>query len=481
MNHSLQMRVIVGAVGASVLILLVMGGGLYVVVTRSLSRQFDHTLLVRALAAAASLDWNDQHGRLEVKIDADVAARGGTSLHTLPQLMEIWNVDKHAIYRSRALHGADLAYIPVTGAMPVYRRFQLSDGRRGREVLLAVEAPGIDSGDLGGKAKGTSSTIPLVLAVGHGTEALAAAVNTVFWSVLLACLATTGLLAVTLSLITRRSLRPLETLAVRIGRVAVDDLSERVEISSTPSEMVPVIDRLNDLLARLEETLSREKALTADIAHELRTPLAAIQTGLEVSLSRPRDGDAYRRTLESTLAVARQMQSMVVNLLTLARAESAALKVTSQALVVGQIAESVLGDYRPALNGKNVQIVKDLDTTTAIGTDSAMLEIILRNLLDNAAAYVDSGGTLDMAVKPIHGGVAVRISNTGSAVAADDTPHVFERFWRGDQARSADGGRCGLGLALVQRLVDLLGGTVTVESQHGGQFTIQLLIPDATG
>ena len=481
MNSSLQMRLTVAAVASSVLILLLMGGGLYVVVARSLSRQFDHTLLVRALAAAASVDLNDRHGRLEVKVDADLAARGGTVLHTLPQWMEIWDPHQHVIYRSPALRHRNLTYLPVPDANngPIYRRFQLADGRRGREVLLAIGTTGSDGSDLAGNVETPLPRIPLVLAVGRSTRALTAAVTLVFWSVLLACLAATVLLAATLSWITRRGLKPLETLAVRIGRVAVEDLSERVEMAFAPSEMVPVIDRLNDLLTRLEHTLAREKALTADIAHELRTPLAAMQTALELNLSRARDVEACRLTIKSTLGITRQMQNLVANLLTLARAESGTLRLAPQAVAVGSLIESMLVEYGPAFADKNVRVMTSLDAGTKVSADPAALATILHNLLDNALAYVDVGGTVEIGAQIDSGRVRLRMANTGSDIAAPDALHVFERFWRGDPSRSGGGTHCGIGLSLVQRLVQLLGGTTSVASERGGEFVIVVDLMEA--
>jgi len=244
-----------------------------------------------------------------------------------------------------------------------------------------------------------------------------------------------------------------------------------------PAELLPVIDRLNDLLERLERAFHREKRFTADVAHELRTPLAGARSVLEVALSRDREPEAYRQAMQDFLGINEQMHRMVENLLHLARADANQLEVVSDsvdlAALAGECWERLAGDAQQ----RQLQVVWRLKEPCIVESDRCKLRLILQNILGNAVAYADDGGQIWVDTILADGCVEFAVTNSGSAVAEQDVARVFDRFWRGDASRRCSGQHCGLGLSLCKVLVELLGGSIEAFSSPGETFrvTVRLL------
>jgi signal transduction histidine kinase len=276
-----------------------------------------------------------------------------------------------------------------------------------------------------------------------------------------------------------RGLRPLAAVARRIESIGDKDLSARVDAEKTPAELRPVVDRLNELLARLEAAFLREKTFTADIAHELRTPLAGLTTALEVCASQQRTPAEYEQVITRCLKVSRTMRAMMENLLMLARVDARQLKAATEAIDLPALLADAWKDFAAIAARRQLRVQWNCPETLAVKSDRGLLAMVLRNLFDNAARYAGDAGFIHIDARFQDRHAVIVVENSDSQVAAGDAQKVFDRFWRGDAARSAAGEHCGLGLALCRRIVDVLGGTIAVATERGGAFRVTVQIPAA--
>jgi len=328
-------------------------------------------------------------------------------------------------------------------------------------------------------AQTESSPAELTLAVARKTRDVDRALA--WLRLLLACGCAGAILVsvLVLSWIVGRGLEPLGRVAAEIAKIGENDLSSRLDPRGTPAELAPVVTRLNDLLARLERAFARERAFTADVAHELRTPLAGLRSTLEVSLSKERAAAAYREAMAKSLAIGQQMQRMVENLLELARADAGQLEVASETVDLIALLKDCWTQYADRATERQLEVTWRLPESCLITSDHAKASLVLKNILDNAVTYTDAGGRVTIALRRENGQASLHVANTGSIVAETDAEKVFDRFWRGDTARAPEGNerRYGLGLPLCQNLMTLLGGSITVSTAKGGTFTICVLFP----
>ncbi|MBU0718072.1 MAG: HAMP domain-containing protein [Planctomycetes bacterium] len=275
-----------------------------------------------------------------------------------------------------------------------------------------------------------------------------------------------------------RGLKPLGHLAAEIAAIGETNLASRLTADDAPGELSQIITRLNDLLARLEAAFAREKGLTADVAHELRTPLAGLRSTLEVSLLKERAAERYREAMDKSLAICLQMQRMVENLLELARADASQLEVENESLDLVTLLRECWTAFAGRATERRLEVTLQLPESCPLATDRTKACLILNNIFDNAVTYANTGGKITIALHSENGQANLRVENTGSRIAETDAERVFDRFWRGDAARTADANerRYGLGLPLCRKLITLLGGSVSVSTTGGGTFAVSIIL-----
>ena len=269
--------------------------------------------------------------------------------------------------------------------------------------------------------------------------------------------AATGLVLVATLALRRALTRPVDDLARDLA--TLDAAIPEARLSTpVPPELVPVVTRLNDLLERLAAVRRREGQVHAEIAHELRTPVAALRTALEFA----GDDPLARGCLPTVVA----MQGLVANLLILARLEAGGLEPDRHSVDLAQAVQEAWALLAPQAEAHRQHL--DAQVAGVLFTSPDHLRMILGNLLGNAVAHAPSGSRIELTADP----TALVISNPLDHPLADPEA-VFQPFWRGDAARSGDGLHAGLGLALCRRLVTLLGGTITVTTPPG-RFVIRV-------
>jgi signal transduction histidine kinase len=287
-----------------------------------------------------------------------------------------------------------------------------------------------------------------------------------------------AVLAGVLQLVIRRGLKPLNQIAAQISQLGEQYLSARVSVYGAPQELEPVTERLNDLLHRLEAAFQRERLFSADVAHELRTPLSGLRSTIDVILSKPRQTTEYQEALSDCRKITAQMQSMTENLLSLARLDAGQIEVRPEPLSPGQLISNIWKQFGEEAESRHLRVQWILAPQTSITTDLSLLTLVIRNILENAVSYSDVGGWIRIETTTDEGKTVIRVTNSGGILTQEDAEHAFERFWRGDAARTAATVHCGLGLSLVKKSVALLGGSVSVRSSPGGEFQITVSLPN---
>jgi two-component system heavy metal sensor histidine kinase CusS len=288
--------------------------------------------------------------------------------------------------------------------------------------------------------------------------------------VLLGSIGVSALIAIT---VTKRGLRPLGEMTHSLEGISLTHLNERVAPAGWPRELQPLARAFDEMLARLEDSFTRLSQFSADLAHELRTPIANIMGEGQVSLTRDRTPGEYREVIESAVAECERLSGIVDNLLFVARVD-AAREPIERKLFNGQVAaEKIAMFYRTIAEDRHIAI--DCSGEAEFCADPVLFERAVSNLVDNALRFTPDGGAIQIVVVGNAKDSKVVVSDNGSGIAPEHLPRVFDRFYRADSSRSSDG--TGLGLSLVKSIVDLHGGSARMQSEVGRGTTVTLTFP----
>jgi heavy metal sensor kinase len=280
----------------------------------------------------------------------------------------------------------------------------------------------------------------------------------------------------------RLGLRPLRRMSDAVSRVSAKDFRLPLDERSLPMELRPIADRLSGTLDLLKRAFAREKQAAADISHELRTPLAALMATAEFALRKPRGPEQYRELLGDCLTSAQQMNQIVERLLTLARLDAGVDRLRVQPVDVDALAQQCANVVRPLAEARGLKL--SVENGHAGGDGASLIEIdpdklreVVTNLLHNAIQYNREGGSVDLRLARDNGTLEVEVRDTGIGIAPEARPHIFERFYRADPSRGSDEPHAGLGLAIVKEYIDLMGGSIGVESTEGQGSTFRVRVP----
>ena len=274
--------------------------------------------------------------------------------------------------------------------------------------------------------------------------------------------------------VTKRGLRPLGEMTRALQRVGPQQLHERVTAVGWPRELQPLAVAFDDMLARLEDSFVRLSQFSADIAHELRTPIGNIRGEAEVALTRSRSNEEYREVIESTIAECQHLGQIVDNLLFLARTEAAEGHLQRSSFDGRAAIEKIAAFHEPIAEEQQLTIRCQGEATFV--ADEMLFSRAVNNLVENAAHHTPANGTIEISIAHRGPNAEVSVKDNGSGIAAEHLPRVFDRFYRADSSRSSEG--VGLGLALVKSIMDLHGGSATIESKPQRGTTVTLVFPN---
>ncbi|OAM88213.1 sensor histidine kinase N-terminal domain-containing protein [Termitidicoccus mucosus] len=440
-------------------VLVLLGAGLsaiYLASRRTALAEFDATLDAKA-QAVSSVTVQEEDG--DVRVDLSDRFFQGFEDHVMTDFFELRDASGKILARSESLYHPDglLAPVGCGGVTPMRWDLTLPTGHAGRAVRFDFLPP-IEGTEL---PERLGEPVRLVVASdrAHLDEGL--------WRFLAWLLAGGGLLAgLMLWLVPgvlRHGLRPLERLGEQAGRIDASALGEgaRFPVDGLPVELQSIARRLNDLLGRLGESLARERRFSANLAHELRTPLAELRSLAECAIKWPdaRDGAMDHEVL----AIARHMETLATHLLALARGEQGrfepALEEVDLAAEAGSVWASFAGRARE--RGLEVSLVLPSARVTA---DRQLLRLILVNLFENAVEYASDAGRIEVrvdAADPGGSAACLRVGNSTSNLTGTEVAHFFDRLWRKEEARSKQQ-HLGLGLSLARAQAGAMRWTLTV-------------------
>ena len=275
-------------------------------------------------------------------------------------------------------------------------------------------------------------------------------------------------------LLSRRTLAPLQTLGATAQRLGRGDLSSRAETTG-PTEIRKLAESFNVMAEGLEEAERQRRNLTADVAHELRTPLSNIQGYLEAikdGVIQPTD-----ETIDTIHGQAVHLSRLVEDLRLLAQVEAGALHLQMHPTQVEALLQSCVEAVRPRAEAEGVHLSLEVERTMpSINLDTTRISQVVGNLLENAITHTPEGGSVSVSAGAYDGGVELSVADTGHGIAPQDLPRLFQRFYRADPSRDRGTGGAGLGLTIARRLVEAHTGTIEANSVlgEGSRFSIRL-------
>ncbi|MGB6726845.1 MAG: heavy metal sensor histidine kinase [Terracidiphilus sp.] len=322
----------------------------------------------------------------------------------------------------------------------------------------------------------TTGTDTLQIAVDVSQkEALLARYRFWFWSVQLATFIIFPLVGYQIA---RQGIRPVEEMATTARHISSTNLQERIQPEGYPFELASLASTFNQMLDRLEESFERISRFSADIAHDLRTPVNNIRGEAEVALARARTLDEYRDVLESSLEEAVRLSELIGDLLFLARADSPLNELRRERVNVGELLITVRDYYEAsAANGRISLVAAESAEPLVVELDRSLMLRAVSNLVSNAIAHTPPGGTVTLAAINDDAAIRIEVSDTGVGIPAEALPRVLDRFFRVDPSRSKMSGGTGLGLAIVQSILALHGGSTEITSRLGGGTRVRLRMP----
>jgi two-component system heavy metal sensor histidine kinase CusS len=464
----MRWKLIAGLMAGLTVLLGASGTIAYFHIKRGLSAQFDRSLVQRASSLAAMID--DEAGVIRIEWleegnDPPGHLRG-------IDYFSVWRKESgELLAASLDLKGQSFPRFGGPPAAPELRDVSLPGNRAGRSVGIEFHArfeagpddDGLDerwrtgTGDPAGRPKG--ALLQLVVANVDSVAPTLATLRRTFLGLCVGCALFSGLL---IWLVVHQSLRPLSELKAQIARLDEAVSGQRIALPSQPDELTPVTTELNRLLARVEQAFVRERTLTSNVAHELRTPIAGLLSNLEVTLSRLRSAEEYRETTEECLEIAKRLHWLVNNLLSISRIEAGNVQFDRQPVPIARALPEWWEPFAARAAERRLRLEWELAPGASLETDPEFLRVVVTNLFDNAVSYTPEGGTIRIAAGT---GGNISIANKAVDLTAEAGERVFDPFWRGSDAREAVSAHAGLGLSLSKKIIENLGGRISAQVQ----------------
>ncbi len=285
------------------------------------------------------------------------------------------------------------------------------------------------------------------------------------------------------AVLTRRVFRTIDEVVRQARHIGEASLSERLRHPGTQDEMGRLVGTLNEMLDRLEQSFEIQRRFTSDASHELRSPLSRLRTELEVTLRRPRESAEYVETLRSCLDEVERLTLLVEELLTLARLDADQQQEPLQPLVLNPVVEEVVRRLEPVAQEHRVEIIFEASPPMSVRISQGALSLVVANLLDNALKFSPPGGQVRIRLATEGNEAVISVSDQGPGIRVEELPHVFERFYRGTNARADGTPGVGLGLALAQAVVHYQKGRIMASNcpEGGTKFFVHLPLTGRNG
>jgi two-component system sensor histidine kinase QseC len=465
MSRSIQSRLTFTLTIAAISLSALIGALLYHVIGAEMTRNFDRALEAKgkAIVSLVSLEPKDPPQpepitdigipttRMSVAGGAlDFEFNSGTMPEYQPgpkaEYFQIRFADGRPFSSAKSLGNTNLRFdSSSTKRNESFFDQKLPDGRSGRAVQIAF-VPESDQ-------PSPVPAEPMVAVIARRREELDENLEHLLQSLAGAAVLLGLATALTSMWIVRRSLRPLRRVAEHAASIDVTKLDARLSPGGLPAELVPICEKLNDLLGRLDASFTRERRFTTDVAHELRTPIAELRSIAEVALKWPSDNRSVRDALSESLVIAIQMQTLVNTLLSLVRTNQNRIQISPKPIELGLFVGQIVSNLISASQAHQVEV--SIPSNIVISAEPTLLGSVLTNLLINASEYSQDGSPVRCTAREEAGKAVLVVENHVKNLSQDDLPHLFEPFWRKDPSRT-NNLHAGLGLSLVRAYCDLM-------------------------
>lgn len=295
-------------------------------------------------------------------------------------------------------------------------------------------------------------------------------------TLVVASLAGAGIVGITGYMLVARGLRPVRALSLQVESMALDRAGLRLDGSGQPQELTPLVQRFNDLLARVEQAYAQLEGFNADVAHELRTPLTTLIGSSELALQRDRPADELREVIAANLEDLRRLAVIVNDMLFLSQADRGAPARQERVDSLHAVLHEIVDYHEASLHERGLTAVVLGDAAGLF--DISLIRRALSNLLSNATRYATPGSEVRVQIEALPGQVRISVSNEGPVINAEHLPKLFDRFYRVDRSRRRSGANHGLGLAIVAAIARMHRGEPFARSD-GGVTSIGVVVPSA--
>ena len=316
----------------------------------------------------------------------------------------------------------------------------------------------------------------LVLVVGQLTTGVTGVLDTFRYVLVITAVGVIVLAGIGGLFLASRVLKPVEQITRTAQKIEESDLSQRIAVKND-DELGRLASTLNDMIARLEEAFNRQRQFTADASHELRTPLAIMQAEATLALSKERTEDEYKKSLETISQESTYMSSVIGKLLFLARSDAGKEQFNFEDVDLKDLITGLSTNVEALASDKGIKFTVDAQENLVVSGDKVKLRQLFINILENAVRYTPADGNISVSLVRKDGGALAIISDTGIGIPPENLPHIFERFYRVDKARSRVDGGVGLGMAIAKYIADSHKGKITVESEVGKGTIFTVTIP----
>jgi two-component system, OmpR family, sensor kinase len=445
--------------------LVAVGGLIYVLLARALYSRIDENLRAVVQIATTSLT-NDL---AEGQDYTDAARSTAAELSSRQQMLAIYDTNGRVLAEGGRDDDLEIALPDVT-AVPIQDVMLLTvietedDDDRHRLAIRRVSIPPADT--------------PYLLVAGSSLESTDEELES-----LRAVLAYVIPIALVLAgaggwFLARQSLAPVAAMAERARKIGVEDLGARLPVANPRDELGRLAETFNDLLARLETSLVQQRQFMADASHELRTPVTTSRTAAAVALQQShRTEEEYRETLAIIEQQTTRLSRIVEDMFTLARADAGSYPLRRTLMYLDEVVDDAVRAARVLAATKPVAIELATIPSASFTGDEELVRRLIGNLLDNAVRHAQPHTEVRVQLIEEPGNYVLSVSDSGEGIPSEIQPHIFERFFRGDAARTSAGGGAGLGLALARWIARAHGGDVTLVRSSPEDTTFAAVLP----
>ncbi|MHB8596324.1 MAG: sensor histidine kinase [Ktedonobacteraceae bacterium] len=463
-------------------LLLLFGFILYTALDTSLSTGIDTTLQLRAQQIADGISSDGDKisiqdvtgelpgltGQTQTNQTSNAHTTGQQSAQsdvTIGTLIRVLDTQAHISYISPAFHALVVPTVSITDPLHGIAWQGTILARRGQAVRLYS------------MALKENGTIFGVLQVGESLAQLDATLRSIVIALLIIDPFVLLLSAFGSYWLAKRAFRPILYLTRTAREIKAGDLHRRVPVPRARDEVYDLALTLNDMIGRLDQAFTQQRRFVADASHELRTPVTVIRSMTDIALENGLSFEECIAVLSDVNAEAERLGQLVSDLLALARADEAQLPLDHEPVRLDLLAVDVVATMEPLAFERGITLqVQTTEPTTVLG-DTARLIQMMMGLVDNALTYTNAPGTVTLTVIRDGSQACLKVSDTGIGIAPEDAAHIFERFYRTDPARSRVAGGNGLGLSIVDWIVRVHHGSISVESQVGQGSTFTVTLP----